>query len=182
VIRRLTSAVGAGRFAAPMTEPRACTRCRHALGPEMPSFPDDAGRHLCVPCAMGLALPGRQAGPEGAAPPRYAVPAAVAAAVQAEIDLGTGRSWAVEVEEFSVEGLRLSAPVAFGAGTPAVVVLRDRTGADRPAVFAVEVRWVRGGPDGRVLIGTRVIAAVDGHHAAFLGRVLQRVATRATAR
>jgi hypothetical protein len=163
-----------------MTDPRTCIRCRHVLGPDLPSWQDDSERHLCVPCAMDLALPGRPAGPEQTASPRYALPSPVAAAIAADLDLGTGETWPVEIEEFSVEGLRLRAPRPFGAGTPAVVVLRDRDGTVAPAVFAVEVRWVRGAADGRATLGTRVIAAVDGHHAGFLGRVLCRVAGAGT--
>jgi hypothetical protein len=154
---------------------RTCTRCQHLLGPDVPSWTDDAGGHLCIPCAMGLALPDRAARAGPSASPRYALPPLVAAAIAAELDLGTGRSWPVEIAEFSVEGLRLRSPVALGVGTPAVVVLRDLHGALDPAVFAVEVRWVRGAPGGRSVIGTRVITAVDGHHAVFLGRVLERV-------
>jgi hypothetical protein len=71
--------------------------------------------------------------------------------------------------------LRFVAPVAFTPETPAVVTLRDLTGALAPAVFAVEVRWVRAECDERATTGTRVIAAVDGHHGAFLARVLDRV-------
>ena len=152
-----------------------CIRCTRPLGSDAPVWQDAAHQVLCVPCGMGLTLPERA--PPGAAPrPRFRLPAAVAASVEGQIDLGTGRSWPVEVVEFSEDGLRLLAPVAFGSGTPAVMVLRDRAGVIAPAIFAVELRWARGAPDGRVGVGARVIAAVDGHHAAFLSRILERVA------
>jgi hypothetical protein len=125
---------------------------------------------------MDLVLPGRDAVHGAGASPRYSVPRVLAEAVRAELDLGTGETWPVDIEEFSAEGVRLRAPVPFGAGTPAVIVLRDRGGQLDPAVFAVEVRWVRGVADGPSTIGTRVIASVDGHHTAFLTRVLARVA------
>ncbi|HEX7126330.1 MAG TPA: PilZ domain-containing protein [Thermodesulfobacteriota bacterium] len=153
-----------------------CLRCHQSLGPELPAWHDDRGEPLCVPCAMGLVLPDRPAGADAPASPRFALPPAVAGAISAEIDLGTGRTWPVAIVEFSVEGMRLDTPVPFAVGTPAVVVLRDRAGQVAPAVFAVEVRWVRPSPAGRGLVGVRVIAGVDGHHAAFLSRLLERVA------
>lgn len=191
MLRRLTVAVRTGSFRPPMTQP-ACFRCRQTFGPEfpaaakggpgpLPAWRDDRGQRLCVPCAMGLALPDRPAGPDVLAAPRYALPPAVADAVAAEIDLGTGRAWSVGILEFSMGGMRLDAPVTFGVATPAVVVLRDRAGEIDPAVFAVEVRWVRPAPAGRWILGTRVIAAVDGHHAAFLSKVLERVGVGAGA-
>lgn len=126
---------------------------------------------------MGLTLPDR-GGREGGEQPRFRLPAAVSTAVAVEIDLGTGRSWPARITDFSADGLRLVAPVAFTPGTPAVVTLRDFEGVVPPAVFAVEIRWVRAAPHGRSALGARVIAAVDGHHAVFLGRVLERVAAK----
>ncbi len=175
LFRHLTVAMRAGSVRSPMTEP-ICLRCHQSLGPELPAWHDDRGERLCVPCAVGLALPDRPAGPGVLASPRFALPRAVSDSVSAEIDLGTGRSWPVAIVEFSVGGMRLDAPVIFGAGTPAVVVLRDLAGQVPPAVFAVEVRWARPSPAGGGTLGTRVIAAVDGHHAAFLSRLLERVA------
>ncbi len=126
---------------------------------------------------MGLTLPDRT-GREGGEPPRFRLPVAASAAVSVEIDLGTGRSWPARITDFSADGLRLVAPVAFTPGTPAVLTLRDFEGAVPPAVFAVEIRWARTAPRGRSALGARVIAAVDGHHAAFLGRVLERLAAK----
>lgn len=173
MLRRLTAAVVMGRVRDPMADP-TCLRCHQKLGPELPAWRDDRGERLCVPCAMGLALPDRPVGSEVLAPPRYALPRAVAEAVQADLDLGTGFTWPVTIVEFGVGGMRVAAPTAFRVGTPAVIVLRDRAGEIPPAVFAVEVRWLRPLTGGRWTLGTRVIAAVDGHHAAFLSRILER--------
>ncbi len=179
-LRRVLSRLrGAGRSGSvpPPTNPGHCVRCGQPLAAEVPAWQGDGGERLCLPCAMGLALPDRLVEAEGGQQPRYGLPPAVAAAVSMEIDLGTGQVWPVELTDFSVDGLRFVAPVAFRPETPAVVTLRDRTGAFAPAVFAVEVRWVRAARDGRLTVGTRVIAAVDGHHGAFLARVLERVGT-----
>lgn len=171
----VTGAAGTGGVPPRTATPGLCIHCQQPLVPEAPAWQGDGGEWLCVPCAMGLALPDRPVGGEGGQQPRYALPPAVAAAVSMEIDLGTGQVWPVELTDFSVDGLRFVAPVAFTPETPAVVTLRDLTGALAPAVFAVEVRWVRAECDERATTGTRVIAAVDGHHGAFLARVLERV-------
>lgn len=156
---------------------RPCIRCQQPIPPEAPAWQGGGGERLCLPCAMGLDLPDRSAAGAGGQQPRYALPPAVAAAVSAEMDLGTGRVWPVELIDFSIGGLRFVSPVPLTPETPAVVTLRDRAGALAPAVFAVEVRWVRAARDGRAAIGARVIAAVDGHHGAFLARVLEQVGT-----
>lgn len=176
--RRLTVAVLTGSFRTSMSD-LGCLRCHQTLGPELPAWRDDRGERLCVPCAMGLQLPDRPAGPDVLAPPRFALPRAVCEAVTAELDLGTGQAWPLRIVEFSVGGMRADAPMAFGVGTPGVVVLRDHAGELRPAVFAVEIRWQRPAGSGRWTLGARVIAAVDGHHAAFLSRLLERAGAAA---
>ncbi|HWP35455.1 MAG TPA: PilZ domain-containing protein [Thermodesulfobacteriota bacterium] len=159
-------------------EAARCFVCRQALGEATRAFRGADGERLCLPCAMGLSLPDRRGGASGEEPPRFVVPPAVAEAVSVELDIGTGRSWGAELIDFSADGLRLACPVRFPPGTPAVVTFWDRGGLLPPALFAVEVRWVRQPPGSRPVLGAKVIAAVDGHHAAFLGRILERVAGR----
>src|SRR5512145_2274470 len=130
MLRRLTGAAPTGSVRLPMSDP-TCLRCHQTLGPELPAWLDGHGEGFCVPCAMGLALPDRATGADGPAPPRFALPRAVSEAIRADLDLGTGRSWPVRILEFSIDGLRVEAPMTFGVGTPAAIVLYDRTGGVR---------------------------------------------------